>query len=739
MADSFSSAVEEGLRLSKRLYYAVAPPRAMREMESLLPQGPMMYAVISDPGIVDNPDVPTYQPHVHGTCHPPALIPLQINLLSLETHCFFHTAFVSLEASFRLHCVMSSRSSPCLLALPMGHQGSILGVEVQVAKNSYRTKLTDEDVSSAEEKKVNPEDGGYLKPHLFTLTIPQIDGGSDILIKAKWSQKLLYNDSQFTLRIPYTLPEFVTPAGKKVSKKEKIQLNVDAGLHTEVLCKTTSHPLKQLHRSAGKLEFSYESDVLTWSKTDFIFCYAIPLGHTDGGVFLQSPGMLDSDRREMFCCYIHPGEQKSRKIFKREMIFLVDISGSMQGKPLESTKNALLSTIGKLDSQDFFNIIAFNGEVYPFSSSLEPVTTKIIESVSEWINKTFVASGGTNILAPLNQGLDMLSKCQDSTSSVILITDGAVEGERKICDIMKTKLADQKTIFPRIHTFGIGSFCNHYFLRMLSIIGRGEYDAALDQDSIEELMERLLTRVTSVVLSNITFDFHDLDDLEVYPSRVPDLSSQGYLMISGRYQGTFPPNLKVSGLLANMSSFSVDLKVQESNDILLNKVVAKQQIDVLTAKAWFSEDRELKEKIAKISLQYAVVSEYTRMILIEIGKGKSSAGSSTKQVMNKIDPQNMEESKQQKIRLLQPLVIGFGDISATIDNIPPGCRTKPQEATDIIAKAASDCCGKLCDVICCMCCIRACSGLNDQCAIAMAQLCGALACLGCYVCCGGGK
>ncbi|KAG9130525.1 hypothetical protein Leryth_025243 [Lithospermum erythrorhizon] len=693
MADEFSSAVEEGLRLSKRLYYAVAPPRAMREMESLLPQGPMMYAVISDPGIVDNPDVPTYQPHVHGTCHPPALIPLQINLLSLETHCFFHTAFVSLEASFRLHCVMSSRSSPCLLALPMGHQGSILGVEVQVAKNSYRTKLTDEDISSAEEKKVNPEDGGYLKPHLFTLTIPQIDGGSDILIKAKWSQKLLYNDSQFTLRIPYTLPEFVTPAGKKVSKKEKIQLNVDAGLHTEVLCKTTSHLLKQLQRSAGKLVFSYESDVLTWSKTDFIFCYAIPLGHTDGGVFLQSPGMLDSDRRENVLCSRR--NRRSRK--------------------------------------------AFNGEVYPFSSSLEPVTTKIIENVSEWINKTFVASGGTNILAPLNQALDMLSKCQDSTSSVILITDGAVEGERKICDNMKTKLADQKTIFPRIHTFGIGSFCNHYFLRMLSIIGRGEYDAALDQDSIEELMERFLTRVTSVVLSNITFDFHDLDDLEVYPSRVPDLSSQGYLMISGRYQGTFPPNLKVSGLLANMSSFSVDLKVQESNDILLNKVVAKQQIDVLTAKAWFSEDRELKEKIAKISLQYAVVSEYTRMILIEIGKGKSSAGSSTKQVMNKIDPQKMEESKQQKIRLLQPLVIGFGDISATIDNIPPGCRTKPQEATDIIAKAASDCCGKLCDVICCMCCIRVCSGLNDQCAIAMAQLCGALACLGCYVCCGGGN
>lgn len=632
---------------------------------------------------------------------------------------------------------MNSKGCDCKVAIPLGDQGSILGVEIQTPNKLYRTKLTAEDNSSDNEKIMNPEDGFYVKPHLFTLTVPQIDGGSNISVKARWTQKLLYNDGQFTLRIPYSFPEFVTPTGKKMSKKEKIELNVDAGPHTEVICKSTSHPLKEHQLEAGKLSFSYESDVLTWSKSDFIFRFAIPLSHINGGVLLQSPGMLDSDRREMFCCYIRPGEKQNKKIFKKEMIFLVDISGSMQGKPLEYTKNALLFAIEKLDPVDFFNIIAFNGEVYPFSTSLQPPTTETIENVTEWINTTFVAGSGTNMLPLLNQALDMLSKSQDSIPSVILITDGAVEDERKICDHLKTKLADKKTISPRIHTFGVGSFCNHYFLRMLSIIGRGEYAAALDQDSIEEQMENLFTRVTSVVLSNISFDFDDLDDLEVYPSGIPDLSSQGHLLISGRYRGTFPPNLKARGLLADMSSFSMDLSVQDSKDILLNKVVARQQIDVLTAKAWFSEDKELKEKIAKISLQYAVVSEYTRMTLIETAKVKSSAGSSPKQASNKTDPQKTEEPKQQKVILLQPLGVGFGDISATIDNLPPGCRIKPPEKSDIMAKAASHCCEKACDIICCMWCIRACSGLNDQCAIAMAQLCGALACLGCYVCCGG--
>lgn len=122
------------------------------------------------------------------------------------------------------------------------------------------------------------EGGGFLKAHIFTLTVPQasfvfpffdsyllylwcivdsrvhlvkymwlsfqIDGGTNISVKLRWSQKLSYHDGQFTLNIPFNFPEYVTPAAKKIAKREKIELNVNAGPETEVLCKTTSHPLK---------------------------------------------------------------------------------------------------------------------------------------------------------------------------------------------------------------------------------------------------------------------------------------------------------------------------------------------------------------------------------------------------------------------------------------------------------------------------------------------------------------
>lgn len=87
------------------------------------------------------------------------------------------------------------------------------------------------------------------------------------------------------------------------------------------------------------------------------------------------------------------------------MIFVVDISESMQGKPIEGTKNALAAALSKLDHGDSFNVIAFNDEIHLFSLSLELATKKAIDKVTEWMSMNMVARGGTNILLPLNQVL----------------------------------------------------------------------------------------------------------------------------------------------------------------------------------------------------------------------------------------------------------------------------------------------------------------------------------------------
>ncbi|KAK1281224.1 hypothetical protein QJS04_geneDACA004889 [Acorus gramineus] len=753
MEERFVKAVEDGLKLSKRIYAGkerpssavAAPPRPVAAMDrsstssaglklhhhqSHLPTAPMMYAVIGDPAIVDNPDIPSYQPHVYGRCDAPALIPLQLNEIAMDVDCFMGSALVEVRGKWRVHCVMGSRSCNCRLVVPMGEQGSILGVEVEVGRKSYVTQLI-----KAEEKEsiAKNEGGAFLKPQIFSLTVPQVDGGSIISIKVSWSQQLLYADGQFTISIPFSFPEYVAPFGKRFPKREKIQLNINTGLGKEVLCETTSHPLKERKRHVDKLCFSYEVDVDTWSIIDFLFSYKVYSSDIFGGVLLKSPSVLDTDQREMFYLYLFPGCNHNRNIFRKEVVFIVDISGSMLGKPLENAKNALSAALIELAPADSFCIIAFNEETFSFSSYLELATKEVVENAIQWMDKNFVAGGGTNITRPLNEAMNMLSNAHDSIPHIFLITDGAVEDERNICRTVKSLITSRASISPRISTFGIGSYCNHYFLRMLAAIGGGHYDAAYDVDSIETRMQRLCSRALSTVLANINVDVFDhVDEFEVYPFNFPDLSNRSPLVVSGRYRGHIPDSCKARGTLSDLTDFITELKVRRTEAIPLNKVLAMQHIDLLTSQAWFSESELLEEKVTKLSLQYGVPSEYTFMVLLRIDKEKNA----TEQAANKIDLQKYGDPKNGKITLIQALRIGFGDVAATIENLPAGYgEAKPPEAAaEVLIKVVS-CCNRIADCCCCMCCIQICNQMNDKCVTTLTQLCTALSCFACIECC----
>ncbi|KAK2412381.1 hypothetical protein QL285_047581 [Trifolium repens] len=740
MAEEFCRAVDDGIKLSKRIYFgkdrAVAPPKLPTSMErssnALLPKAPMVYAVISDPGIVDNPDIASYQPHVYGRCDPPALIPLQMNAIEMEIDCYLDTAFVTVSGTWRLHCVTGSSSCDCRLAIPIGHEGSILGVEVNALRKSYTTQL----VVMDENQSVSPgQNGSFLKSNIFILTIPQIDGGSNLSIKINWSQKVVCSNGEYSLNVPFTFPEFINPAGKRMAKREKIRLNVDVVAGSELLFKTTSHPLQQVRRQAGSMGFLCDSNVLSWSKDDFSFSYAVSSSRINGGVLLESASVHDFDQREMFYIYLSPGDIQHKKVFKKEIIFIIDISGSMQGKLMDDTKNALLSALSKLNPDDLFTIIAFNGESQLFSKSMELASNDAVERASEWINANFVAGGGTNISHPLNTAIEMLSGARSSVPIIFLVTDGTVEDERQICATVKNHMINGESICPRIYTFGIGSFCNHYFLRMLAMIGRGQYDAAVDVDLIEPRMLSLFEKASSLILANIKMDMLDeIDQVEVLPSHIPDLSSEGPLVLSGRYKGSFPETLKVKGILADFSNFEIDLKIQKDKGIPVQRVSARDQIQHLTAQAWLSENKQLEQKVAKLSLQTGFTSEYTCMIMLEndhLKKIKESPGA--KDVSKKELSKHEANVQGQRTILLPHLGIGFGSLKATAENTPPGYEPEPEMAE--IFKAASNCFDTVCGYCCCMCCIQCFSRMNNQCLIALNQFCIGLGCLACLECC----
>ncbi|KAH6790062.1 inter-alpha-trypsin inhibitor heavy chain-like protein [Perilla frutescens var. frutescens] len=737
MAAEFSRAIELGVKLSKRIYYGrdrrlvmSAPPmpeEMTADAESYLPTAPMVYAEINDPAIVDNPDVPSYQPYVYGRCDPPALIPLHMHRVAVEVDCCLDTAFVTVSGAWRLHCVTASKSCSCRIAVPMGEQGSVLGVEVETPLKSFNTELISMEDGADAAKAASSKDGLLIKGHIYTLKVPRIDGGTVISIKFSWSQKLLYEDGRFCLNVPFTFPSYVNPMVKNITKKEKISVNVNSGTGTEVFFQSTSHHLKRTGHEAAKIGFSTEREVESWSREDFNFSYNVASNEVVGGVLLQSPSLHDYDQREMFCLYLYPGKLMNNKVFRRQVVFLVDISASMQGNPLDYVKTSLLSALSKLNPVEMFNIIAFNESSSLFSSSLVQSSKEMIEKASQWIEMNLTADGGTNISAPLNQAINMFSKDDGSLPIVFLITDGAVEDEKDICDAMRGRLAKGGLNTPRICTFGIGPFCNHYFLQMLAQIGRGYYEAAFGVGYINLRLERLISTASSVVVADINVDsLKDLDSLEICPAHTPDLSSGCPVLIWGRYSGSFPDNVDVDGTLADLGKFEITMKVQHAKDIPVDRVIARRQVNSLTAHAWLSGSKQLEEKATKLSLLTGVPSEYTSIVLSEIDRGK--LGTKTEKTV---------DVEAKKMTFLRSLGIGCGNIEATAENRhPEEAEPKLYEASEMILKAASNFCARWCNCCCCMCFLQFCNKLNDQCAIAFTQLCTVLACFECInICC----
>ncbi|VFQ65510.1 unnamed protein product [Cuscuta campestris] len=729
MAEDFVRSVDLGLQLTKRIYYGKEPPelqemdRMVRAAEVKLPTAPMMYAVISDPAIVENPDIPSYQPYVYGRCAPPALIPLEMHAMAMEVDVCLDTAFVSVSGAWRVHCVSASKSCDCRIAIPMGEQGSVLGVAIEAPSRSYFTDLIAPDESDDPLKLANAKDGFLLEFQIYTLQVPQVVGGTVLSVKARWSQKVLYQDGQACLTIPFRFPATVNPIEKKKRKKEKIILNVNSSVGTVVCCQSTSHPLLEPNSFAGNVGFLYEREVLMWSTNDFIFSYKVSSVESFGNVLVKSPSRHDFDQRNMFCLYLYPPHDIPKKLFRRDFVFVVDTSGSMEGRPMEHVKTSLRSALSKLGPEDTFNIIAFNNTTLPFSSKMEPSTEENIGNAIQWISLNFVPNGSTNLSRALDQAMKMVSNPRHSNTVLFVITDGAVEDERQICEVIRGQLLKGGANSPRICTFGIGYYCNHYFLQMLASIGRGYYDAAYDTESISSRLERLFDSSSSAILADIKIDaLQHLTSLELYPNSIPDLLCGIPFIVYGRYYGDFPDKVKVKGTLPNSTNFEIGVEVHKVNDFPLERVFAGREIGMLTAQAWLTRRKELEKKVVKLSLQTGVASEYTRMVLVESDRGNHNA-----------KPETLKE----KTTYLRETGIGFGNLKATAGNLPPGAAAAKRRHQSEAAAFAAKCCSKAVDRCCCgMCLLQICSKLSDRCAVAFTQLCAGLACFECLsVCC----
>ena len=312
------------------------------------------------------------------------------------------------------------------------------------------------------------------------------------------------------------------------------------------------------------------------------------------------------------------------EINPKDVVFVLDTSGSMVGDNMDQAKNALKYCLHQLRPRDNFNIIPFSTEASPYKDKLLGASQENIKAALEYVDEEIYARGGTNIEEALGYALDMASKSGNRPYMVIFITDGkptiGVTNPEEI--ITKVKKAGLSNL--RLFTLGIGDQLNTKMLDRLAEENNGIREYVGSKEDIEVKISGFFDKVSSPVLSNIKIRFPSAEGLrvtEIYPREFPDLFKGSRLTVLGRYKGHGDQAIRVTGMLAGKNKefvFEVRFPERHLENEHVPRLWAVRKVGFLLDQIRLhGENSELKKEVVLLARKYGIVTPYTSYLVVE--------------------------------------------------------------------------------------------------------------------------
>ncbi len=310
---------------------------------------------------------------------------------------------------------------------------------------------------------------------------------------------------------------------------------------------------------------------------------------------------------------------KKERILNKNIIFVIDSSGSMSGKKMKQAKEAVRFVVNHLNEKDKFSLVDFDDGVNVFSSEIVAANPENRERALRFVDD-IDDSGGTNINEALLQALKMV-KAGERPNYVLFLTDGLpTVGITDTIEIMRNigKANDLKT---RIFVFGVGYDVNTELLDRISVENRGTSVYVDEGENLEVAISNYYEKMSSPLLSDLDIDFKGIEVRDVYPRVLPDLFKGSQLILVGKYKGRGPVTVTLSGKVMK----------KEKKFILRGQKLAKDEAYNFLPRLWATrrigylleeirlhgEAKELVEEVKKLGLKYGIVTPYTSFLVTE--------------------------------------------------------------------------------------------------------------------------
>jgi Ca-activated chloride channel family protein len=320
----------------------------------------------------------------------------------------------------------------------------------------------------------------------------------------------------------------------------------------------------------------------------------------------------------------NPAGAAAERAVLKDVVFVMDTSGSMRGEKIEQARAALDYCIQHLDRTDRFNIVTFGTDVKTFNDDLVDATAENLKGARAFVEDV-VAHGQTNIAGALQKAL--AGKAAVGRERImIFVTDGApTVGERspeKIIEQVKHVNAG-----TRIFVMGVGNDVNAHLLDRLAEVTDGSSEFFAPREELDAKVAGLYDRLSHPVLSGVNVSFGDAGAQQVLPSKVPVLFKGSEIMMVGRFKQGGKHSFTVAGTLAGKPvtyTVAADLPgdaAEASNEFLAPLWAARQIGYLLQEIRLRGANKELIEEVVRLSKQYGIVTEYTEFIAAAGGKG----------------------------------------------------------------------------------------------------------------------
>ena len=516
-----------------------------------------------------------------------------------------------------------------------------IGNEIIIAKIKEREKAK-EDFEKAKEEGKSASLLEQERPNVFSMSLANLMPQEQVEITLNYTELLIPTDNVYELVFPTVVgPRYAsaqdgnkkrddnfvqTPylhQGQESPSALHISTRISAGVPIyDLSC--PSHQIIPQWQSQGGARFTLDDSNPFQGNRDFVVKYRL------AGDQIASGLLLFQGTDENFFLYMAqpPARVNADAIPPREYIFVVDVSGSMDGFPLNTSKRLLKDLIGNLRPTDLFNVVLFAGDAAVLSpESLQANPQNIAKAIG--LIEQQRGAGGTELLPAIKQAM-ALPRQEGISRSVVLVTDGYVSGEQGVFEHIRANL-NQSNVFA----FGIGGSVNRYLIEGVAKAGMGEPFIVENENEAGKVAAKFREYIQTPVLTDIHVRSIGFDTYDVNPLNFPDLFAQRPIILFGKWRGPITGTIELTGKTGQgdfVSRFDVSNSQPDEVNSALRYLWARSRIAELSDYGSSDVSDEDAKQITALGLKYNLLTQFTSFIAVrEVVTNPSGSAEDVKQ------------------------------------------------------------------------------------------------------------